>query len=130
MGTWGSGPFDNDDAGDWTYGLTPDADERVVERALTAVETTADPVAAISQAAIAAAEVVAAGLGRPYVALPDEVGDWVRTHPALPWPELARLAIRALARIVAGSELKELWAEEDDGAWSAEMEDLRDRLGA
>ena len=29
MGTWGSGPFDNDEAADWAWQLTADADERV-----------------------------------------------------------------------------------------------------
>ena len=43
VGTWGSGPFDNDDAGDWTYELTPDADESVVERALAAAAAGGEP---------------------------------------------------------------------------------------
>ena len=84
MGTWGSGPFDNDDAGDWTYQLTPDADERVVEHALAAVVADSDPDASTSSAAIAAAEVVAAGLGHAHGSLPDEVAEWVETHGQVP----------------------------------------------
>ena len=129
MGTWGPGPFDNDDAGDWAYQLTPDADERVIELALTSVEAGGDPDAPTSQAAIAAAEVVAAGLGHPVPGLPDEVAEWVGTHADLSWQTLAPLALRSVARIVAGSELSDLWAESDDDVdWSAELRDLQDRL--
>ena len=131
MGAWGSGPFDNDDAGDWTYQLTPDADERVIERALDAVEASGDPDATTCQAAIAAAEVVAAGLGHPVLGLPDEVAEWVRTHGDLPWQTLAPVALRSVARIVAGSELNDLWAESDDDVdWRVELRDLRDRLAS
>ena len=122
MGTWGSGPFDNDDAGDWAYQLTPDADERVIELALTSVEAGGDSDAPTSQAAIAAAEVVAAGLGHPVPGLPDEVAEWVGTHADLSWQTLAPVALRSVARIVAGSELSDLWAESDDDVdWSAEL---------
>jgi hypothetical protein len=129
VGTWGSGPFDNDDAGDWTYRLTPDADEAVIERALAKAEADGDPDVMTSQAAIAAAEVVAAGLGHPHPSLPEEVADWVGTHGQVPWRALAPRALRSIDRIAAGSELKDLWGEsEEDGAWSAELEDLRGRL--
>jgi hypothetical protein len=129
MGTWGSGPFDNDDAGDWTYQLTPDADERVIERALDAVGANGDPDATTCQAAIAAAEVVAAGLGHPVLGLPDAVAEWVATHSDLPWRTLAPMAFRSVARIVAGSELRDLWAESDDDVdWREELQDLQDRL--
>ena len=131
MGTWGSGPFDNDDAGDWTYELTPDADESVVERALAAAVAGGEPSASTSQAAIAAAEVVAAGLGCPSPSLPEEVGEWVAARDQAPWPALAPLAVKAIDRILAGSELKELWAESDeDGDWTAEVQELRARLTA
>ena len=129
MGTWGSGPFDNDDAGDWSYQLTPDADEHVIERALYAVEAGGDPDATKCQVAIAASEVVAAALGSPVIGLPDDVAAWVRTHGALPWRTLAPVALRSVARIVAGSELRDLWAEsDDDDDWSAELRDLQHRL--
>jgi hypothetical protein len=75
--------------------------------------------------------VVAAGLGHPHASLPDEVGEWVGAHRQIPWRTLAPPAVRAINRILAGSELKELWAESDDaGAWSAEVQELRGRLAA
>jgi hypothetical protein len=129
MGTWGSGPFDNDDAGDWTYQLTPDADQGVVEGALTAAVADGDPDTTTSQAAIAAAEVVAAGLGRPHPSLPEEVAGWVGTRGQGEWRALAPLALRSINRILASSELVDVWTEDgNDGDWSAEMQDLRTRL--
>ena len=129
MGTWGSGPFDNDDAGDWTYQLTPDADVQVIEFALAAVEAGGDPDATTCQVAIAAAEVVAAGVGQPCTSLPDDVEVWVEAHRDLPWSALASQAVRSIARIAIGSELRDLWAESsDDEDWGAELQDLQRRL--
>ena len=79
--------------------------------------------------AIAAAEVVAAGPGHPVLGLPDDVVEWVGTHGDLPWQTLAPVALRSVARFVAGSELSDLWAESDDDVdWSAELRDIQDRL--
>ena len=135
MGTWGSGAFDNDDAADWAWQLSDDADEAVVAAALTAVESSTDPEAPASQVAVAAAEVVAAGLGRPAPDLPDEVADWVGSRTDRPWAALAPLALRAIARVAAGSELRDLWTESDatdatdaTDEWSAALQDLGMRL--
>ena len=65
MGSWGSAPFQDDDAGDRSCQLTPDSDERAIELALTSVEAGGDPDLSTSQTAIAAAEVIAAGPGHP-----------------------------------------------------------------
>lgn len=130
MGAWGSGPFDNDDAADWAYQLTEDADEGVVAAALAAVIGGPSPDAPAASCAIAAAEVVAAGLGRPYPELPDEVAAWVDARRDRPWPSLVPSALAALDRIVADSELAELWGEAEDAAWGEEVDDLRARLAA
>jgi hypothetical protein len=131
MGTWGAGPFDNDDASDWTYELAPDGDVGVVEHALRAVGADGDtePDAPTCQSAIAAAEVVAAGLGRPTPSLPEEVADWVAAHADVPWLDEVPGALGALDRIATGSELQVLWAESDETTWRASLEDLRIRLG-
>jgi hypothetical protein len=131
MGTWGAGPFDNDDASDWTYELAPDGDVGVVQHALQAVggDGDADPDAATCQSAIAAAEVVAAGLGRPVASIPEEVAEWVAAHAEVAWLEQVPQALGALDRIATGSELTVLWAESDEATWRASLEDLRIRLG-
>ena len=74
MGTWGAGPFDNDDAADWLADLGTQATRQQVReavlRAIDALEgawvETPD-----AQVGIAAAEVVAGAHGR-----------WTRTMPA------------------------------------------------
>jgi Domain of unknown function (DUF4259) len=129
MGTWGSGPFDNDDAADWTYRLTPDAEIGVVTAALNAALADDRPDAATSQAAVAAAEVVAAALGHRHVSTPEEVTAWVAARPGPQWRDAAPLAARSTQRVLADSELRELWDESDeDGEWSAELVDLVSRL--
>jgi len=130
MGAWGSGPFDNDDAADWAWQLTDDADEAVVAAALTTVTGEVSPDAPAASCAIAAAEVVAAGLGRPHPELPDEVADWVVSRRDRPWARLIPAALAALDRVAADSELAELWGETDVAAWGAELDDLRARLAA
>jgi Domain of unknown function (DUF4259) len=128
MGTWGSGPFDNDDAADWAWSLTDSADDAVLRAALLAPLAAAKTEAPEGQVAIAAAEVVAAGLGRPSPALPEEVAAWVAAHP-LPWAELAGPARQAISRLRASSELRDLWAESGEGAaWAANVEHLERRL--
>jgi len=129
MGAWGSGPFDNDDAADWAYQLTDDADEAVVGAALAAVVGDSSPDAPTASCAIAAAEVVAAGLGRPHPELPDEVADWVAARRDRPWAGLVPSALAALDRVASDSELSELWGDAEDAAWGEEVDDLRARLG-
>src|SRR5262249_13924060 len=77
---------------------------------------------------IAAAEVVAALLGKLAAKLPDEVTSWlVGKKP--PKPALVKKAQRVVERILKDSELKELWAESEDSAkWQQEIEGLLQRL--
>ena len=125
MGTWGSGPFANDDAADWAWQLTADADEHVVVAALTPRAESAPTDAVV----VAAGEVVAAGIGRPHPELPEEVATWVAARQQRPWAGLVPLAVTAVQRIRGDSELAGLWAESSDDAWSLEVDDLLARLG-
>ena len=121
MGTWGSGPFENDGAGDLLAGLragdfaiddfTRHADEDYLE---------ADD----AQAAIALAEVLAVGHGlAPASAQLDGI-DTAAFAGALT-PEQRGWVLTTLARAISGSdtsELHELWAEngpEDLAEWRA-----------
>jgi hypothetical protein len=128
MGAWGSGPFENDDAMDWTYALTDDADLGVVAAALRDATGEDAPEAPEASAAIAAAEVVAAGLGRPSPDLPDEVTAWVAARADQDWGALVPSAMVALDRVGSDSELVELWAEEGGDDWGATLDELRGRL--
>jgi Domain of unknown function (DUF4259) len=131
MGAWGSGSFDNDDASDFIFELEADATGVVVENAIARIADVApDDYLDASEAsrAIAAAEVVAACRGRPAPNLTDEVAAWATANASGPVKDLADRARQALRRILAGSELKELWDEQDDTEWAEAVSELIHRL--
>jgi len=120
MGTWDTGPFDNDAAGDFCAALdeaSADAREDIVRDTLMRVAGTGDHLEADeSQEAVAAAALIAGqcpggtpvgGLDGPEEPLPDLTG-------------LRSLAVQALDRVVSEpSELPELWEEgaSDSTSW-------------
>jgi hypothetical protein len=128
MGAWGAGTFDNDDALDWLDDLLDGADDAIRD----ALESTgADPLEAPdASSALAAAEVVAAALGRPAADLPGEVSDWLEEHGTKQAAALAPLARQAVDRVRQNSELKDLWEETDPAEWTAAVDDLLARLSS
>ena len=115
MGTWSGDPFGNDSAADWAWELDGQNDWDLVRAALeTAVEAgdAVDDDDAVM--AIAAAEAVAHGLGRPtqVSAYTESVAAFATRAPTPP-PDLVQLALDALA-IATGpaSGLTELWADD------------------
>lgn len=129
MGAWGVGSFENDDALDWAYKLEKAPDFGVVRSALEAVtEGDAHLHAPTCSEAIAAAEVVAAALGRPMKGLPEDVAAWSMEHRDVP-PDLVVLARRALRAIESKSELRDLFEDtEYFAAWQETIRDLESRI--
>ena len=130
MGAWGAGPFENDDAADWVIELETSDNADVLRRALSldAGGYVALPEGAI---AVAAAEVVATGLGRPGSGLPPEVIAWTAAHASSIGVDERQLALDALDRVLApDSEIEELWAEANDPEWRDGVLSLRQRLSA
>lgn len=81
--------------------------------------------------AIAAAEAVAAALGRPVAGLPGAVARWATGRGAALPPRTAALALAAVARVAVGnSELRDLCEEEGSGGWLDAVADLERRLSA
>jgi hypothetical protein len=135
MGAWGTGSFDNDDAGDFIQDIVGGGDlsliHEVVDNVLTSTEYVEGPDA--SQV-IAAAEVLAAALGRATRAAQGDAAlmRWLaRLRPSVETGLVARTAA-ALSRILASnSELRELWEDSDDFAeWRASVEELKSQLEA
>lgn len=135
MGAWGTGPFDNDAAGDLLVELRS-GPGRIIGRSLRAVAK-AKPGTYLEVdeggAAWAAAELVAAafGYGLDDAELPDDAAELLES--LRPTSASRTLALAALPRLLdpASSELAELWAESDDeAAWRARVEDTRRRLEA
>ncbi|MFJ8644645.1 DUF4259 domain-containing protein [Streptomyces sp. NPDC093546] len=126
MGTWDTGPFDNDIAADFAGDLDEAAeDERagLLRDALArAAGTTGHLDADVADTAVAAAALVAAQCpgGEPT----DPV-----YGPEEPLPDLTplrRLALDALDRVVSEpSELLELWAGAEGAPWRAGVERIR-----
>jgi len=130
MGTWGLGSFDNHDASDWVYDLEKARDVSLLRSTIAAVNNEKGYLEAPTCVnALAASEVVAALMGRPAGDLPEGVVSWVASNGKLDAKGLRPDAIAAIDRILADSELKELWGETDDAAnWQVLVNDLRGRL--
>ena len=131
MGAWGTGPFDNDDAGDWVYELEGSTDLDFVRRTIRdAVE--ADGYLELPEGAnaLAAAALIAASLDGNREGLSAPAAAWLDGATELATVRDARLALRGLDRVVApDSEAAELWEESDGGReWSVMIGDLRRRL--
>ena len=130
MGAWGVMAFENDNALDWVGELEDAESTSVLRDALNAVAS-ADDIIEDCEEALAAAEVVAALLGRPLEELPEEVIAFVEEHAkAKPEPELVMLARTTVERIAEASDLKERWEESDSVKdWYKAMNGLLARLG-
>ena len=132
-GAWDMGPFDNDDALDWVYELEASNDLSAVKAALSAAANQGAYIEApTGSAAVAAAEVVAALLGRASPQLPPEVTSWVDGRTLAKDDALVELARTAIARVQdsTNSELAELWSESPEllSEWRSSLSDLDGRL--
>lgn len=130
MGAWDVGSFENDDAMDWVYELEEETSLSFLADALENIidQKGGYPEAPECTIAICAAEVVAALLGSPDDDLPDEVNEWVDDKPE-PSDVLVEMANSALDLVMAGSELKDLWAESDEyREWQRIIKNLQSRL--
>ncbi len=128
MGTWGTGPFDDDMASDWVWELQEADDWGVVMTALRgAADVDAEGYleAPDGQIAWAAAAVVAAA-DEPAVTVPETVSGWLERHREGRPPEARPLASTALGRVLADqSELAELWQEAgDEEEWRGNVQRL------
>jgi hypothetical protein len=120
MGTWSGEPFGNDGAADFAWELDEQKRWTVVREGLRDAIRSEEPVDAETACiAIAAAEVVAHGLGRPTQsdAYTESVEAFVR-RARKPSRRLVREAERAVSIATSTSgELAELWAEGDEQEW-------------
>ncbi|WP_431046351.1 DUF4259 domain-containing protein [Roseateles sp. L2-2] len=132
-GAWGHGIFDNDGALDWLGAFVARPSSASVEAALNAALRTGPLESPEGESAMAAAEVVAAALGKPAQNLPKELTACLQRADRAPYQKLKKLAGRAVNAVVSGkqSELRELWREDQKTfpLWQANGFDLLTRLG-
>jgi hypothetical protein len=131
MGTWSGEPFGNDVAADFAWELDEQKRWNVVKDALREALASRGPLDAdTASIAIAAAEVVAHGIGRPTQsdAYTESVESFVR-RARKPSGRLVRAAERAVSVAAsADGELAELWAESDAQNWQSANARLLDAL--
>lgn len=132
MGAWGAGVFENDDAMDFVFEISEAEGWKLVRRVLRECLEEGFTDASQSAMALAAAEAVAAAMGHPVKDLPTEVASWVAQHREDLPAGLEDRARDAVEKIMdeEESELRQLWADEDDAAWKAALDDLINRLSA
>jgi hypothetical protein len=127
MGAWGPGNFENDDALDFLAEVDgPSVPEAVFKSLPGAGEGEVDATDACR--VLAAAEIVAAMMGRPSVDCPPEVPPRLEEYGA-PTGELIELARQGVSRVLFDSELLDLWAESKSREdWNVVITDLIQRL--
>jgi hypothetical protein len=122
MGTWGARGFQNDHAREWLSAMSEQPDWATVATALSNADTARS---GDESQAIAAAEIVGAAAGQPSPSLPEEASK-LASRLGRPSTELVTSARAACERVLAESELRELW--ENDAEWREEMMGLAERL--
>ena len=129
MGAWGHQSFDNDDAMDWVAELERSEGLSVLESAFKRISEANGEYLEMPECsnAVAAAEVVAALLGRPFSKIPDDVVVWTKGKPK-PSASLVELAKSSLQIVANSSELQEVWADAGTDEWLKAVADLQSRL--
>ncbi|MCH7669566.1 MAG: DUF4259 domain-containing protein [Acidobacteria bacterium] len=129
MGTWGTGPFENDDAVDWVSELYDGGGIDTCREALRAATVEGYLEMYVGAAAIAAAEIIAAAVGRASSDLPGEFFEWLIDNDDVPTSADITLARNAVERISGeDSEVADLWQDARDASWASRVEELLVRL--
>ncbi|MGH3328675.1 MAG: DUF4259 domain-containing protein [Streptomycetales bacterium] len=136
MGTWGTAPFDNDDALDFFGEIEDFPPEALLARLRATLTATVERPGHIevgeANVAVAAAALVAAGRSRLARAREPSVDDWLAANRPQTSPDDHALALRALDRVAGpDSEWMELWGQTSSGqAVRDRLEDLRKILSS
>lgn len=125
---WGHTSFDNDSALDWLGDLA-DGGPSLVGEALDAALGSDYLEVDEASAALAAAELVAAALGKGDQRLSEGAAEWLAEHRTAVRGVGAERARKAVQRVYEDSELRELWDENgDETEWHADVRELLERL--
>jgi Domain of unknown function (DUF4259) len=129
LGAWSHTSFGNDDASDFVYEVEEDGVPAVANAFEVVNHFPADGYLEAPDAcvALAAAELVAAAVGKPASDFPEQAAALMPKIQNV--RALRSEATAAVTRVLNNSELRELWAEADDfGKWRADVENLLERL--
>ena len=124
MGAWGPGPFENDDACDWSYQLLDGGGVELISSALDVEPGAEAPEAA---AAVAAIALVVASRGLS-VDLSADVAGWLEAADRQAVLTLAPRAVTAIDALLTDSVLAELWGESGESIWEDQLREWREAL--
>lgn len=131
-GRWGADTLANDDALDLLAQVVPNGGAESIRSALDAALAAASPLDdERASRALAAAELVAAMVGKPSSNLPARGKEWAALHSKDANKDLVQSAVKAVDRIVRDSETLELMHEggaKDLQEWQASVTNLQARL--
>jgi len=131
MGAWGAGSFENDMALDWLEVFCSASNKEELLLSMLETITDADGYldAADCSSCITAADVVASLKNGPSPDFPEGSKECLSGSGIRPDASLVALAMKAVERVKADSELKELWDESaNPEEWYAAINDLEARL--
>ena len=127
MGAWGLLFDENDDAADWLAEFGDAPDWGAVDQTLDCAGEDYLEAPDCSNA-LAAAEVVAAGIGNASARLDQAIVDWASQAPQEA-ERRRKKAADVLSRVRDDSELSELWEESEEFAdWQASVNETLSRL--
>ncbi|MBO9732338.1 MAG: DUF4259 domain-containing protein [Chitinophaga sp.] len=130
MGAWGTRNFENDGSQDWVFDVIDSKDGGLVSDTLARIINNIETLEVSDcEEALAAAELVAALVGKPSEDFPEDPLDQLDVLNLIATRALRNQAIAAVNKIVAGSEMKNYWEGEGQGeAWAAIQAGLVKRL--
>jgi len=134
MGAWGHQNFENDAAMDFVGDFMESPSIDTIKEALRLVIEAGAEEEYIetdeASAALAAAEIVAATLGRASQDAPEELGATINNVGLTVDEKLVRQARKAVKQVLKESELQELWADAGEpDEWQQVQAGLLKRLG-
>lgn len=130
MGAWGTRNFENDGSQDWIFDLIDNKDGGLVADTLARIINNIETLEVSDcEEALAAAELVAALVGRPSEDFPEDPLDQLDVLNLIGTRALRNQAIAAVNKIVAASEMKNYWEEAGHGEeWTGVQAGLVKRL--
>ncbi|QJB32349.1 DUF4259 domain-containing protein [Chitinophaga oryzae] len=130
MGAWGTRNFENDGSQDWIFDVIDSKDGGLVTDTLARIINNTETLeTADCEEGLAAAELVAALMGKPSEDFPEDPLEKLDILNLIATKGLRTQAINAVNKITGASEMKNYWEEAGQlEAWAAVQASLMKRL--
>lgn len=130
MGAWGTRNFENDGSQDWIFDVIDSKDGGLVTDTLARIINNTETLeTADCEEGLAAAELVAALMGKPSEDFPEDPLEKLDILNLIATKGLRTQAINAVNKITGASEMKNYWNEAGQlDAWAAVQASLLKRL--